>query len=221
MNQIKKLTAIAALFTAAALRTNADTTNLVQDVTIQFTGYRQGSTQTNGNNVSTGVDNTRIGNTRVIAAFGDATGNSFSTDARLVAVTSLSDGSSSVQVRDGDNAVDVTAFFGHEQFGDTLHSGLTNLKNGRSSESDYSVQRFVVHDVGGYLPLTLHFDVQGITEVDDSSSNGGVSTPGFNLSGNLVGTGDRDGVFMILQGSLSIHGHDTEVVPDTDGGPNV
>jgi hypothetical protein len=222
MNQIKKLTAIAALFTVAALRSNADTTNLVQDISIQLTGFRQGATQTNGNSVSTGVDSARVATDGVIAALGAATGNSFSRSARLVSVTSLSDGSSSVQIRDGGNSVDVTAFFGHEQFGDTLLTGSANLRNGRSSESDFSVQRFTLHDVGGYQPLTLHFDVQGITEVDDSA-NGGVSSPGSNLTGNVVGTGDRNGRFMILEGAISLQGHRTEVVPDGvgDGGPNV
>lgn len=222
MNQIKKLTAMAALFTVAALRCNADTTNLVQDISIQLTGFRQGATQTNGNSVSTGVDSARVGTDGVVAALGAATGNSFSRFARLVSVTSLSDGSSSVQIRDGGNSVDVTAFFGHEQFGDTLLTGSTNLRNGRSSEADFSVQRFTLHDVGGYSPLTLHFDVQGITEVDDSA-NGGVSSPGSNLTGNVVGTGDRNGRFMILEGSVSLQGHRTEVVPDGggDGGPNV
>jgi len=222
MNQIKKLTAIAALFTVAALRSNADTTNLVQDISIQLTGFRQGATQTNGSSISTGVDSARVGNDGVIAALGAVTGNSFSRSARLVSVTSLSDGSSSVQIRDGGNTVDVTAFFGHEQFGDTLLTGSTNLRNGRSSESDFSVQRFTLHDVGGYQPLTLHFDVQGITEVDDSA-NGGVSSPGSNLTGNVVGTGDRNGRFMILEGSVSLQGHRTEVVPGGggDGGPGV
>jgi hypothetical protein len=223
MNQIKKLTAIAALFTVAALRSNADTTNLVQDVNIQLTGFRQGATQTNGNNVSTGVDTTRVGTAAVIAALGATTGNSFSTSARLVSVTDLAGSSSSVQVRDGGNSVDVTPFFGSQQFGDTLQTRVTNTRNGRSSESDFSVQRFTLHDVGGYQPLTLHFDVQGITQVDDSA-NGGVSSPGSNLTGNVVGTGDRNDRFMILQGTISLHGHSTEVVPgggDDDGGPNV
>jgi hypothetical protein len=221
MNHIKKLTAIAALFTMAALRSNAETTNLVQDISIQLTGYQQGATQINGNSVNTRVDSSRVGTAGVIVALGASTGNSFSTAARLVAVTSLSDGSSSIQVRDGDNSVDVTAFFSHEQSGDTLQSSVTNLKNGHSSESDFSVQRFTLHDVGGYQPLTLHFDVQGIIQVDDSSNNG-LSSPGSNLTGNVVGTGDRNGVFMILQGVISIRGHDTEVVPDNgDGGPNV
>jgi hypothetical protein len=223
MNQIKKLTAIAALFAVATLRSNADTTNLVQDITIQLSGFRQGATQTNGNNVSVGVDSTHIGTDGVIAALGASTGNSFSKSARLVSATSLSDGSSSVQIRDGGNSVDVTGFFAHEQFGDTLQTGSANLRNGRSSESDFSVQRFALHDVGGYPPLTLHFDVQGITEVDDSA-NGGVSSPGSNLSSNVVGTGDRSGRFMILEGSVNVHGHSTEVVPDGGdggGGPNV
>ncbi len=220
MNQIKKLTAIAALFTVAALRSNADTTNLVQEINIQLTGFKQGAPQTNRTTVSTGVDNARIGNNAVIAALGAATGNSFSSSADLVAVTSLSDGSSSIQIRDGGNTVDVTAFFSQQQSGPTLQTSITNLRNGSSSESDFSVQRFTLHDVGGYAPLAVHFDVQGITEIDDSSVNG-VSSPGNRVTSNLVGTGDRNGTPMILQGSIDIRGHNTEIVPDGGGGPNV
>jgi len=86
---------------------------------------------------------------------------------------------------------------------------------------DFSIQRFALHDVGGYPPLTLHWDVQGLAEESDSST-GGVSSPGSDLRVSVLGTGDRNGSFLILQGTISVLGHDTEVVPeDGDGGPNV
>jgi len=222
MNQLK-LTAIAALFAVAAFRTNADTTNLVQDVSIQLTGYRQGAPRTNSTSIVVGVDSTSVGTAGVIAALGAATGNSFSTGARLVSVTPVSGGDSSVQVRDGGNTVDVTMFFSHQQFGDTLFTSITSRSTGRTSESDFSVQRFALHDAGGFPALTLHFDVQGITENNDTAV-GGVSSPGSNLAGNVVGTGDRAGRFMIMQGFITIRGHTLEVVPDGgpgDGGPGV
>lgn len=221
MKQFNKFTAVAALVALATLRTNADTTNLVQNITIQLTGFRQGNTQTNRSFVSTDLDTTRVGTAGVIAALGTATGNSFSTAAHLVSVTPLPDGDSSIQIRDGDNSVDVTPFFGHEQFGDSLHTSLSDLRSGHSTESDFSVQRFTLHDVGGYPPLTIHFDVQGLAQ-DNDSSNGGVSAPGSDLRVSVLGTGDRNGGFLILQGSINVLGHDTEVVPDSgDGGPNV
>src|SRR6266536_5515473 len=114
MTHFNKLTAIAALFALAAFDSNADTTNLVQDINIQLTGYRQGATQTNGVAVLTGVDKTHVGTDSVIAALGAATGNSFSGYARLVSVTPLPDGFSKVQIRDGGSSVDVTSFFSHE-----------------------------------------------------------------------------------------------------------
>jgi hypothetical protein len=223
MNQLRKLTAVAALFTLAAFHTNADTTNLVQDVGIQLTGYSQGAPQTNSTSITVGVDSTSIGNARVIAALGAATGNSFSTGARLVSVTPVAGGDSAVQVRDGANTVDVTGFFSHQQFGNTLVTSVTVRKTGRTSESDFSVQRFALHDADGFPALTLHFDVQGIAQNDDSAL-GGVSSPGSTLTGNVVGAGDRNGRFMIMQGAITIRGHTLEVVPDDgggDGGPNV
>ena len=221
MNQIK-LTAIAALFAVAALRTNADTTNLVQDVSVQLTGYRQGAPRTNSTSIIVGVDTTSVGTAGVISALGAATGNSFSSGARLVTVTPVAGGDSSVQVRDGANTVDVTMFFSHQQFGNTLVTSTTSRSTGRTSESDFSVQRFALHDAGGFPALTLHFDVQGITENDDTAV-GGVSSPGSTLTGNVVGTGDRNGRFMIMQGLITIRGHTIEVVAGDpgDGGPGV
>jgi hypothetical protein len=223
MNQIK-LTAIAALFAVAAFRTNADTTNLVQDVGIQLTGFRQGGPRTNSTSIIVGVDTTSVGTAGVISALGAATGNSFSTGARLVSVTPVAGGDSSVQVRDGGNTVDVTMFFSHQQFGNTINTSITSRSTGRTSESDFSVQRFALHDAGGFPALSLNFDVQGITENDDTSV-GGVSSPGSNVTANVVGTGDRDGRFMIMQGFITLRGHTLEVVPDGggggDGGPGV
>jgi len=220
MNHFNKLTAIAALFTLAAFRTNADTTNLVQNITIQLIGYKQGAAQTNKSIVTTDVDTTRVGTAGVIAALGAATGNSFSTAARLVSLTPLPDGNSSIFIRDGANSVDVTGFFVHEQFGDSLHTSVSSLSTRRTTESDFNIQRFALHDAD--VPLSIHFDVQGLAE-DSDTSVGGVSSPGSDLRVNVLGTGDRNSVFMILQGTINVLGHDTEVVPDGggDGGPNV
>jgi hypothetical protein len=222
MKKFNKLTAIAALFTLATFETNADTTNLVQSISIQLAGYSQGATQSNSTVIVTGVNNSHVGTDSVIAALGASTGNTFSRYARLVSVTPLPDGFSTIQVRDGSTSVDVTAFFTHEQFGDTLHTSLTSLGTGRFTENDFSVQRFALHNAGGFPALSLHFDVQGIAE-DSDSATAGVSAPGSDLRSNVAGTGDRNGVFMILQGSISVRGHDTEVVPDGggDGGPGV
>jgi hypothetical protein len=222
MTQLK-LTAIAALFAVAAFRANADTTNLVQVVSVQLTGFSQGAPRTNSTSIVVGVDSTSIGTAGVIAALGASTGNSFSSNARLVSVTPLAGGDSAVQVRDGANTVDVTMFFSHQQFGDTLFTSITSRSTGRTSESDFSVQRFALHDAGGFPALSLNFDVQGIAENDDTAV-GGVSSPGSNLTANVAGTGDRDGRFMILQGFVTVRGHTVEVVPDGgpgDGGPGV
>jgi hypothetical protein len=222
MNHLK-LTAIAALFAVAAFRANADTTNLVQVVSVQLTGFSQGAPRTNSTSIVVGVDSTSIGTAGVIAALGASTGNSFSSNARLVSVTPLAGGDSAVQVRDGANTVDVTMFFSHQQFGDTLFTSTTSRSTGRASTSDFSVQRFALHDSGGFPALSLNFDVQGIAENDDTAV-GGASSPGSNLTASVVGTGDRDGRFMILQGFITVRGHTLEVVPDGgpgDGGPGV
>jgi hypothetical protein len=217
MNRFK-LTAIAALFAVAAFQAKADTTNVVQDVSIQLNGLRQGASKTNSTSIIVGTVTTAVSTSGVIAALGAATGNSFSAGAHLVSVTPVAGGDSAVQVRDGAKKVDVTAFFSHGQIGDTLITSNTARNTGKTVESDLSVQRFALHDATGFPALTLHFDVQGITKADDTST-----TPGSDITANVVGTGDRSGRFMILQGSITIRGHTTEVVPGDpgDGGPGV
>jgi hypothetical protein len=88
-----------------------------------------------------------------------------------------------------------------------------NTKTGRAVEADYSIHRFSLHDWGS--PIGLHFDVQGIAT--ENLSNG--ANPQSELSADVVGSGDRNGQLLILQGSVTVRGRTLEVVPD--GPPDV
>jgi len=215
MIQTRKLTAaIAAVFFGlAASQAKADHTNLVQNLSVRLQGITQGGTRTNGNVVTTTVNSVRVGNGAIIDALGTATGNSFSAAAQLLAITLLPDGATSVVVRDGANEVDVSDFFSHNNLSDSVSSSQLNTKTGRSSETDYSIQEFSLHDVLGQ-PISLHFDVQGIATEDLSNA----ATPLSNLSADVTGSGDNNGQLMILQGSITVRGRTLEVVVDVSPG---
>ena len=196
----------------------ADQTNLVQTLSVQLAGIKQGGASTAGNIVIKNVDTVRVGTDAVISALGAASGNTFSRNARLVVVTPLPGGFSSVQVRDGTVSVDVTGLFNHEQLSGSVGVSLANTRTGRSTSTDYSIQQFVLRDADGFAPLALHFNVQGIAADNSAaSSNSGSASE---LSASVAGAGDRDGNVLILQGSITVKGHALEVVPDSPP-PNV
>jgi len=212
MNQLQKITATVIMFSCLALPLQADQTNLVQRVSIRLLGARQGATVTNRNMVVTSVDTGRVGTDRVISALGLATGNTFSQDAKLVAITPLAQGFSKIEVRDGTSSVEVTGFFSHEQIGDSLHTGLANTRTGRSTRNDYNLQQFALHDADAYPALNLHFDVRGLA-VDTLVDNGN-SVPRSETRVEVSGTGDDEGTFLLLMGSIILHVGTLEVVPD-------
>src|SRR5437879_5472104 len=109
------LTAVAILLAAATISSQADQTNIVQNLRVQLFGVTQGDTTTIDPITITSVKVDMISTRDVISALGTATGNTFSRAARLVVVTPLVGGGSKVQVRDDALTVDVTSFFSHEQ----------------------------------------------------------------------------------------------------------
>ena len=216
MNTALKLAAIATLMAAGAAQTRADQSNLVQHISIQLFGVKQGGTSTNGNLVTTSADGARVDTKQVIQALAAATANTFSSTGKLVLVVPLGGGDPSIQVRDGSNTVDVTGFFSHQQLSDSVTSTFLNTKTGKTFETDYSIQRFVLQDRDGYPTLSLHFDVNGFAA--QSSGSNAAGGQGTGLDANVAGTGDRNGKLLILQGSISIFGHTLEVVAGGGGG---
>ncbi len=212
MKALKLLTAT--LLAIGAAQAYADQTNLVQNVSIQLFGVRQGRTVTNGNLVSTGVDVVRLDTRRVIQVLGEATGNTFSQMSRLVMVTPLNGDSAIFQVRDGDRKVDVTRYLVYEQLSDSVQSLQLNLRTGRSLGVAYSIQRLALQDDGGVV-LSSHFDVNGFARQVDWNGR-----TGDDVSIEVSGVGDREGL-LILQGSIGIFGHQIEVVPGDPTGPPI
>jgi hypothetical protein len=216
MKQLK-LTTLTMMVGLAVLQSYADTTNVVQNLSIRLFGVTQGGSFSNSSVAVTRADFVLVDTKRVIGVLGAATGNSFSPASTLVVVTPLGGGSSSIQVRDGANAVDVTSFFAHQVLSGTVESSLTSLRFHRSLTTDYSIQQFALQDGNGSA-LTLHFNVSGFTT--ESSPNGGQSS---SLVISAAGSGDQNGKLMILEGSVSVRGGTLEVVSgggsDGSGGP--
>ncbi|MBC8094620.1 MAG: hypothetical protein H7Y43_02300 [Akkermansiaceae bacterium] len=206
-------TAIALLLTAGAVQCYAQQTNLVQNLSIQLYGIKEGRTTTNFNYATTGVEIVRVDTRQVIQALASALALPVSSAGRLVLITPLSGGDVSVQIRDGENTpIDVSSFFELQPLSGSVQSLQRNLRTGRGIQTDYYIQRVALKDTGDYS-LSLHFDVSGVSV--GSSTPGAPNRPGANISADVSGAGDRNGNLLILQGSVGVHGHTTEVV---DGG---
>lgn len=208
MKSFKAVVLAGALLGLGAATGRADHTNVVQTMNIQLLALKQGATTRSGIFVFTAVDTTQVNTRRVIEELGVATLNSFSSTSKLVVVTPVGGGDSSVQVRDGSNPpVDVTSFFTHQE-SDGVATSLLNTRTGRSASTSFNIHRFTLQD--GMAPLNLHFDVNGIGSTDSTSTLPGVG----DLNVDVTGSGDRNGNLLILQGSIGVRGRTLEVVAD-------
>jgi hypothetical protein len=211
MTHLSKLLTFITLLALGAVQARADQSNLVQDLSIQITGLKQGGTTTNRNSIATGVDFVAVGTRQVIDALGAAVGSSFSRSARLVMVTPLAGGYPTFQVRDGNNMVEVSSFFTYEQ-SDSVGTSVVNLRTGRATSSQYNIQRLALTDPGNFTPLTLHFDLRGLAT---GTSTSPANYPGDNETDiDATGAGDRNGNLLILQGTIRIRGNTIEVSSD-------
>ena len=207
-----KLLTVAALLTAGALRSEAQTTNLVQTMTLTLTAFTEGTPATNGAVVNVPIQKVK-GNTRnIITALGNATSNTFSTKAKLVLITPLAGGGSSIFVRDGTTVVDVSSFISHEQSDDAVEGGQFNTNNGVFKTTAYRMHRFVLEDTGG---LDLDFDLRGMATEKSSSiqAHGSIIGESRTLSANLSGEVHIDGKLAIVQGVLTIGPASVEITP--------
>lgn len=208
-----KLAVLAALSFVCTAQVQAQTTNLVQNLSIQLFGFSQGGVSHFGSTVTTNVNIIRVDTRQIIQVLGAATGNSFSFFSKLVTLTPINGGSPSVQVRDGSNApVDVTDFFVLQALTDSVDGSVLNTKTHRGTSISYEVDRFALRDAHG-ATLSLHFDVNGVSTSNSSTPQFGPQ--GSTLDSNVSGSGDRNGNLLILQGSVDIFGRSLEV---DDGG---
>jgi hypothetical protein len=102
-------------------------------------------------------------------------------------------------------------FFEYEVKTGVVTSSVTNLKSGRSSSSDYSIQRLALVGAPG-ANLAIHFDVQGIAAQNTLTGVAGARTE---LNVFVTGFGDEPGKLLILEGSFRLQGSSLEVVSTT------
>ena len=193
---------------ATTLQLQAQQTNLVQSLSFGLTGIAQGGTVTNRNTVTTAANTVNLGTREILKAIGAATGNSFSPAAILQLVTPLPSGIPYVQVQDGANTISVAGFFDVQPLSGTVESSLLNTRTSRFSGTEYFMELFVLQD--SYVSLNAHFNVNGLA-VENINYNAGV-LQSDDLTIQVAGTGDKNGVSVIFQGQILVHGHQLQVI---------
>ncbi len=205
-------TSIAILVALGTTQTRAvaASTNIVQNITFQFTGYEQGATNQPSTNITiVAVNSFKFSTPDVIGLIGRATTNDFSSKARLVYLTRVNANTNihALEIRDGSNRVDVTSFFigSGRDTNDLVRGLLINNKAGVSAGVGYSTYRLVLTNlepasltVDGFAVAkhaTIHDRITGLIL--------GVDT----LDAGLAGTGtDTNGVPFVTLGSLKVVG---------------
>jgi hypothetical protein len=228
MKKLFGIIPIAALILAGAAQNMlAQTqTDEVLVLNIQLNAVSQGPTTTNrAGVVSTSVQVRRITSRDIIQVLGAATGNSFSTNAHLVLLTPTNDLDTwTVQIRDGNNQLDVSGFITHQSGALEVGSSSFNPRTGNASGADYGVDTFTLHDQGGFPSLTEHFSVSGLTITSSRGvvRRGQVVGQVDRIDAQVSGGGDNNGNAVVIQGSVHAVGNSTEVITiDGGGGPNV
>jgi len=223
MKTLIKLSAGIFLATAGMDRVEAAESNLVQDLNFRFTAWYQGPTVTNGHTVIYNANSRSIVTKDVIGWLGTATGNNFSNGVLLV-VTRLGVTNPETRVivhvktATSTNDVDVSGFF--RRIGDevTVDNVRCNTINGAVNGTFYGYWGFALHDSTNseYSPLPAHFRAGGFgvdsvfSIVNTNKQVIGVADLG--TVANAAGTGDRNGIPFIVEGSIGIIGKVVEVV---------
>ena len=198
---------VALMLAGSAPALKAQQTDEVLALNYNLTFVLQGPTVTGRTTVASSVRVVHVNTTNIIQALGAATGNTFSSASQLQLLTPTNDLDYflwSVQVVDGNNTVDVTGFFGHFP-GDSVGSSTMNTRNGNINSTDYSLDQFTINDQGGFPSLSLHFNGTGFT----TTSTRGVVVHGAvvgqvdRLTADLTGTGDYQGNFAVIRGTLT------------------
>ena len=214
--KIIKLTNVLALAMLGSIGIQAAQTNLVQTLHIELSAYTQGPVVTNGFVISSSLNTTRISNQDIIEALGSATTNSFSRDAHLLLMKSLPDGDLKVVIRDGTNSVAVTRFFSADHADTKAIRGRINLLTGIASGSEYSFHNFALTDDTNAQPLTIHFELSGLTRATFISLLNGKGRPfgtAYEYGAIMSGTGDVNGTNALFEGAISGKGRKIEIVP--------
>ena len=214
MNMKTKLTALVALLILGAAQIHAAQTNLVQTFNIQLSAWIQGAAVTNYNIVTWSAIPKRISTADIIRVLGTSTTNHFSSDAKLLIITPLPDGDSSIVVRDGTNNVDVSLYFRHNQKGPSIQKGRLNTNTGVGSGIEYSAHNFSLRNARNFPNLTSHFDVGGYSVAGFCAllnSHAQIIGEAYEYTAFVSGDGDINGEPAVVRGTISGKGRRVEI----------
>ncbi len=204
---------IAAFAVLGAVQTEAanPSTNIVQSVNFQISGFSQGATNNPSINITTiTVDKFKITTKDVIVLIGDAIPTTFSSKARLVYVDKHNSITNvqAYEIRDGSNTVDVTSFFAGSGRSDLVHGDVINHKTGITTGTTYSLYHFVVTNIPPAGFVANGFAVTAHASINQKGNILGVDAVNATISGK--GT-KPSGVPFVGNGSVTILGHTVEV----------
>jgi hypothetical protein len=200
-------------FSATAAQTNA-----VQTINVQLTLLTQGPFKTNSpatNDISATVLRTTIATKDVIGWLGTATTNVFSANAKLVRVKhfNATANDTTIEIRDGTNVVDVSAFFSNSYQTNGVQASIYNTVTQVRTGKEFGLLHLELTNAPPYN-LVPHFNVFGSETLGYVSLTSGKSVliadeiRAQTLAGGGAGA---DGVRGFVTGSVTIRGTVREI----------
>jgi hypothetical protein len=202
----------AAIIMAGMAHMNAQSTNLVQNVSFALTFYEQGPTNhPTADKTTVAVNRFGVNTKYLIAAIGSAISNSFSANARLVYVQDITSSNyvSTFEIRDGTNPpVDVSDFIQRTN-ADIVHGSFYNGATGIGAGVRYSILSLTVTNPA----MTASLNLSGFaTRTHANIKNHDVVLGVDALDADLAGTGvDTNGIPATVDGTMTIDGHSFDV----------
>lgn len=218
---MKKLLTLAVITTALALGTMqtraipGPNTNIVQNISFQFTTFEQGPTTTNlaTHVVARTIITNSVTVKDIITLLGQATTNVFSSNARLVHVIQYSPAGKTnfFEVRDGTNlTVDVTSYFSGTGSHGRIVSSRFNTQTGIGSGVDVCIYHLSIHILDFSIDADSFATVPHVSIIDPIDNKTVLILDKLDAD-SLAGTGtDSNETPFTAHGSVDIFGHTVE-----------
>jgi len=216
MRKSMKLVLVGVLVAFGAAQLNAQTTNIVQNLTLKLTAYYQTDSTTNSSSITRNVGKASVGNKDIITLLGLQMNVVFTSDAKLLLISDLDSLNPRIVVRDtpGGDTVDTPV---GQYFGVNVIQSVESLKLQvdplNVSGTGYHVLEFNMGVEGA------DFSVQGFAQTAISTVKyqgkvvGGVQTGTSNVSGSgNYRVSPAGGLVPItIKGTVQVSGKNVEV----------
>lgn len=175
-----------------------------QRVNIQLSATLQGPTNYNGSIEIARIENVRVTTKDILNLLGDATGNDFSTNSRLIVADF-----SSIQVASGEDFFDVSGFFANEATSDDVYFEAVNNATGRTRRRSVRTETFEFNDSLGTDFILSGFATETFfgSAIDDDDGSQKISA---RKTLNAAGMGELNTVPAIFRGTITIRGRGTQ-----------